>query len=87
MKLQDMLQERNEIATKMRDMNANAAKEERALTSEENENWDKMVGRLDMLDGHIERSKSIPEIVDNEELREKFKRSTQAQKEEAKKPS
>lgn len=87
MKLQDMLQERNEIATKMRDMNANAAKEERALTSEENENWDKMVSRLDMLDGHIERSKKIPEIVDNEELREKFKRSTQEQKEEAKKPS
>jgi HK97 family phage major capsid protein len=87
MKLQDMLQERNEIATKMRALNADAAKEERALSSEESEKWDKMCARLDMLDGAIERSKQIPEIVDNEELRETYKKSAEEKRDEAKKPS
>lgn len=87
MKLQDMLQERSQLATQMRELNANAAKEERALSSDENEKWDKMVERLDILDGMIERAKKIPDIVDNEELREKFKKSTEEQRDEAKKPT
>lgn len=62
MKLQDLLQERGQLATQMRDMHKTAEKEDRGFSAEERESWDKMSDKIDELDGRIkaeERASSL----------------------------
>lgn len=76
MKLQDLLQERAKIAHDMRELNANAEKEDRGLSTDESQKWDRMCEKLDELDGRIEREKKVSSLAglnesDIEELRSK----------------
>ena len=50
MKLQDLLQERAKIAHDMRELNANAEKEDRGLSTDESQKWDRMCEKLDQPD-------------------------------------
>jgi HK97 family phage major capsid protein len=71
MKMQDMKQERNEIATQMRAIDAEAVKEQRGLTSDESEKWDKMLARVDSLDEMIKRAEKLKSLPDLEEVQER----------------
>ena len=48
MKLQDLLQERAKIAHDMRELNANAEKEDRGLSTDESQKWDRMCEKLEV---------------------------------------
>lgn len=57
MKLQDLLQERGQVATQMKELYANTEKEDRGFSADEKESWDKMSDKIDELDGRIEAEK------------------------------
>lgn len=63
MKLQDLLQERGQLATQMRDMHKAAEKEDRGFSAEERESWDKMSNKIDELDGRIETEKRASDLA------------------------
>jgi len=84
MKLQDMLQERNKLAHDMRELNGLAEKEERALKPEEKQKWDEMCDRLGFLDQTIERHKTLDGLPSIEEIKEKYKKSEEEQRQGSK---
>lgn len=63
MKLQDLLQERGQLATQMHDMHKAAEKEDRGFTADESEKWDNLDSKLDELDKRIKANKRASSII------------------------
>lgn len=57
MKLQDLLQERNQIATQMKSMYKAAEQEDRGFSADEQEKWDNLSTALDSFDKRVENEK------------------------------
>lgn len=63
MKLQDLLQERGQVATQMRDLHKTAEQEDRGFNADEKEKWDSLDSKLDELDSRIETEKRASSLV------------------------
>lgn len=85
MAMKDLKQERNMLATQMRDMHRAAEKEDRGFTSDEQKKWDEMSDQIDKLDQRIkneERAKDLSGISYEEIEDMKPAAAKQAEKEQ-----
>jgi len=80
MKLQDLLQERGQVATQMRAMHKAAEDEERGFSSDEQSKWEEMTTTLEGFDKRIETSKRASSLDEfTQEQREEKRLGKQEQ--------